>query len=85
MSIRGAELFLKTAMKDPELRSRLNGCDSYSDCRIILAENGMDFTEEEYENAFNHLHTLCQFDDQAGRLKEIDGWWRVLRNILCVC
>lgn len=84
MSIRGAELFLKTAMNDPELRAQLNGCESYSDCRVILSGKGMEFTEEEYENAFNHLHTLCQVEEQAAGLKEIDGWWRLLRAMLCV-
>ncbi len=85
MSVRGAEMFLKTAIADPDLRTLVNECESYDDCQTILADKGMEFTEDEYENAFNHLRMLCRVDDQARMLKEINGWWRVLRTILGVC
>lgn len=68
MSIGNAIKFIRNADRDSSFRKslyKLNGSDEFQ--KFQIREN-MEFSNDEFEDAFNHLHSECQFPKQADNL-----------------
>jgi hypothetical protein len=50
-----------------------------ADLLTYTAAEGMKFTVDEIEDAFNVLELKCQTYEQAGRVKEIQAWYRLFQ------
>ena len=82
MTIANAKEFIKRGMRDQELRDRLNGALTVDELYRTLGENELVFSPEELEEAYSNGLTLCQFEEQADRLKEFRMWWDLLHRFL---
>ncbi|MBN2598524.1 hypothetical protein [Labilibaculum sp.] len=68
MSIGNAIKFIKNSDFDSSFRKslyKLNGITEFKEFQI--AED-LEFSDAEFEEAFNHLHSECQFAEQADNL-----------------
>lgn len=72
MSIGNAIKFIKTVDTDDSFRKSLyrvkGGWDGLNN---FLHQRDLFYTPGEFEEAFNHLHTECQFEEQADRLYNV--------------
>jgi hypothetical protein len=80
MHIGNALEFIKRGFIDGTLRNRLNAADTCDALQEILADEGLSFTQHEFENAFNSLLVKCQRIEAAGQLQEFKMWWEMLQQ-----
>ncbi|MDM8159758.1 hypothetical protein QUH73_08040 [Labilibaculum sp. K2S] len=67
MSIGNAIKFMKNADRDSSFRKslyKLNGIMEFKEFQIV---EDLEFSDAEFEEAFNHLHSECQFAEQADK------------------
>ena len=69
-------------MSEPLLRDQLNGAKSIEEATAVLDEESLLFTADEFDEAYNNLLTLCQFEEQADQLEELKKWWELLLQFL---
>lgn len=68
MSIEKAIKFIRNTDRDSSFRKslyKLNGSDEFQ--KFQIREN-LEFSNDEFEEAFNHLHSECQFTEHADNL-----------------
>lgn len=82
MTIGNALKFIKRGVKDPDLRNRLNHATTVSECKSILAEEKLIFSEHDFDEAFHHQLTLCQESQTAEKINEFKMWWTILHHLL---
>ena len=82
MALHQAKRFITVAMEDAELRDRMNSAPSVDALLAVVAGYGFPFTPQELEEAYTNRLTLCQFEEQADRLKEFKQWWDLLLGFL---
>ena len=80
MSIASARKFLFHVLQDAALRDALNGAGDEAARQAVLAEAGFQFTAHEFEEASRNELTLCQTEELASRLREINQWWQILQR-----
>jgi hypothetical protein len=68
MSIIGAKIFLKKVSEDKSFRKQLNMVSTRSEFHEVLNLYDVAFTSDEFEEAFNNLHTSCQTAEEADSL-----------------
>ncbi len=78
MTIGNALNFIKRGVHDNELRKRLNHASSASELQKLLDDESLPFLSHEFEEAFTHLLTQCQEEEEAEVLKEFGMWWNYL-------
>lgn len=79
MSIQAAINFISRVDSDSEFRKACYRSNSQSDLLKFTASEGMKFSVDEIEDAFNVLELKCQTYEQAGRVKEIKAWFRLFQ------
>lgn len=79
MSIQAAINFISRVDSDTDFRKSCYKSASLSDLLTYTAAEGMKFTVDEIEDAFNVLELKCQTYEQAGRVKEIQAWYRLFQ------
>lgn len=67
-------------MQDAALRDALNGADDEAARQTVLTEAGFQLTAHEFEEAWRNELTLCQTEELASRLHEINQWWQILQR-----
>ena len=77
MSLCHAHDFITRGMKDAAFRRILNQANSADELRSALEQQRLTFTAVEFDDAFSHLLTLCQFEEQANALQEFKMWWEM--------
>ncbi len=82
MSISHAQLFIKRAMAEADWVERINDAPDEPAVRAILAQEGYNFNADEFEEAYTHLLTQCQFEEQADWLNGVRMWWQFLGQTL---
>jgi hypothetical protein len=82
MTIGKAKTFIRRAMTDSEMRSRLNAAPSIQVRDDILAAENLLFSPAEFEDAYRHQLTECQNEETAGELKEFKLWWDYLASLI---
>ena len=75
MSQGDAQGFIKQGMKDAKMRGELNLAKTSDDLFAMLAQHDFTFTYPEFDDAFHHLLTHCEFEEQADLLREFKMWW----------
>ncbi|EPR42370.1 bacteriocin propeptide, TIGR03798 family [Desulfovibrio sp. X2] len=73
--------FLKQALTDKELRDRLLAASNGAERVEILAAEGYEFTDEEFEEGYRGVLTSLQFERDADQLKEFKLMWDMLRRV----
>lgn len=68
MSIGNAIKFMKKTESDFSFRKGLYKLEGVEDFKKFQILEGLEFSDFEFEEAFNYLHTNCQFAEQADRL-----------------
>lgn len=81
MSIGNAIKFIRNVEADDDFRKSLykvkGGWDALD---VFLKERDLHYTPGEFEEAFNHLHTECQFEEQADRLFNVVNLLKLVLN-----
>ena len=78
MTIENAMNFIQRGLHDGALRKRLNGASSPPERVKILEEEALTFSDAEFDEAYHHLLTQCQEEDQAETIKEFKLYWELL-------
>lgn len=79
MSIQAAINFISRVDSDGEFRKACYRSNSQTDLLKFTASEGMKFSVDEIEDAFNVLELKCQTYEQAGRVKEVKAWFRLFQ------
>lgn len=82
MSISDAQNFIQRAMAESDLVERINDAPDVPAVQDILTKEGYSFNADEFEEAYTHLLTQCQFEEQADCLKGVRMWWEFLGQAL---
>ena len=80
MPIADARKFLLEVMQDAALREALNEAEDEAARQAVLAEAGFRFTAHEFEEAWRNELTVCQTEELASRLHEVNQWWQILQR-----
>ncbi len=78
MSIRNAIFLLNAIDNDLKLREQLYQCADYRELMDCLISKGLPFSNDEFEEAVNHLHVQCQTLENAQLLMQKAEWLRYL-------
>lgn len=81
MTIGNALTFIKRSLNDSVLRDRLNGASNKEEFDRVLAEEFLNFSAYDFDEAYNHKLTECQEADDAEQLMELKLWWDLLGRI----
>lgn len=68
MSIGNAIKFMKNADRDSGFRKLLYKINGINEFQEFQNSKDLVFSNDEFEEAFNHLHSECQFEEQADKL-----------------
>ncbi|MFT3752064.1 MAG: hypothetical protein QM800_04045 [Paludibacter sp.] len=79
MSLQNAINFILKVDSDSGFRKSCYQNTSQAELLRRLANEGMGFTVDQIEDAFNVLELKCQTYEQAGRVKEVKAWFRLFR------
>jgi hypothetical protein len=82
MTIANATKFIKQGLHDSQLRDRMNTAAGIKERDAMLADERLQFTHDEFEDAYYNLLTLCTEAEAADQLKEFKNWWNYLNYLL---
>lgn len=80
MSVVNAIKFIKKADNDSTFRKSLYKLNGIKDFKDFLNLQNMEFSDIDFEEAFNYLHTQCQFVEQADKLYNIMNLVKLIIN-----
>ncbi len=80
MSLDNVRKLYRRLAADPALRDRLYAADGPAGRDAVLAEEGLSFTDAEFDEMVNVLHVQCQTREEAERFFEFRNWWDFLRR-----
>lgn len=80
MTIGNAIAFIRRGINDSELRERLTTAPSINVRDEALSDEGLQFSQHEFEEAFRNLLVLCQEAEAADQLNEFKIWWEFLTH-----
>jgi len=66
--------------RDQKLREKLYAADGQDGRDAVLQEEGLFFTDLEFDEMEGALHAQCQTEDEAERFFEFKTWWEFLRR-----
>lgn len=79
MSLQNAINFISKVDSDSDFRKSCYKTNSQKELLQMLINDGLGFTLEQIEDAFNVLELKCQTYEQAGRVKEVKAWFRLFQ------
>lgn len=65
---------------DKELRKKLYLAEGQEGRDAVLREEGLFFTDVEFEEMDGVLHVKCQTHEEAEEFFEFRNWWNMLRQ-----
>ena len=77
MSLQNAIKFILKVDSDSDFRKSCYTNNSQAELLQMLTSDGLGFTPDQIEDAFNVLELKCQTYEQAGRVKEVKAWFRL--------
>jgi hypothetical protein len=77
MSLQNAIKFILKVDSDSDFRKSCYRNNSQAELLQMLTSDGLGFTPDQIEDAFNVLELKCQTYEQAGRVKEVKAWFRL--------
>lgn len=81
MTIAHARKFIRRVMEDDDLRDRLNMAADESARIEALADEGLRFSLDEFEEAWRNELTKCQTEEKADQLADLNQWWQLLSRM----
>lgn len=78
MTMENALRFIKRGLGDNNLRKRLNTTSNVSEIQLILADEQLAFSPQDFDQAFHSRLLNCQELEDAEQLKEFKMWWDLL-------
>lgn len=78
MSIATARRFIQRALVDEAFVIALNDASAHAEVQALLNQEGFQFNEGQFEDAYHNLLIQCQHAEQAEGLREIKLWWDFL-------
>jgi hypothetical protein len=82
MTISNALIFIQRGQKESAFRQRLSSATTIFELQKILAMEQLEFTREEFDQAFNLKLVKCQEMEEAEQLKGFKMWWVLLHKFL---
>lgn len=79
MSLQNAINFISRIDSEPDFRKSCYANKYQKDLLSYLESEGLKFTTDEIEDAFNVLELKCQTYEQAGRVREVKAWFRLFQ------
>lgn len=80
MTMDNVRKLYKRLDNDQPLRNRLNAADGQAGREAVLREEGLFFTDAEFDEMEGALHVQCQTEDEAERFFAFKSWWGFLRQ-----
>lgn len=78
MSIQHAIDFITTAQMDADFRKTLYRCSTQEELQALLRSQDLVFTEDEFQDAVNHLLLRCATESQAYSVHEMKHWFMLV-------
>jgi len=78
MSIQHAIHFMSRVQTDETLRKATYRCASQAELFELLKSYDLGFTEDEFQDAVNHLLLRCTTESQAYSVHEIESWFKLV-------
>ena len=78
MTIAAAKKFIVKASREPEWVQNLNAAKTIDELIAMLAASDLEFTYNEFDEAYSNILTKCQFPAQADALEQIKNWYDLL-------
>jgi len=78
MSIQHAINFIARVQTDAELRKATYRCTSQAALFDLLTSYELGFTEDEFQDAINHLLLRCTTESQAYSVHEMESWFKLV-------
>jgi ABC-type molybdate transport system ATPase subunit len=82
MTISNALIFIQRGQQENQLRQRLNAAPSILELQKALMIEQLEFSEQDFDQAFHLLLVKCQEVEEAEQLKGFKMWWTLLHNFL---
>lgn len=82
MTISNALIFIQRGQRENMLRQRLNAASNIFELKKILAMEQLNFSEQEFDQAFQLQLVKCQDVEEAEQLKGFKMWWTLLLKFL---
>jgi len=80
MSIQNALTFIREVDSNIDFRKSFYSCKSQKELLAKLAEQGMSFSSDEFEDAINNLLLKCQTYEQADHVRELHVWFLLFQD-----
>lgn len=80
MSLDNVRKLFRRLEKDAALRDKLYAADGQTGREAVLREEGVYFSDAEFDEMENVLHVQCQTPEEAERFFEFRNWWDFLRR-----
>lgn len=80
MSIQNAIKFLKDIDNNVDIRKELVLTPT-GELENRLTQLGYQFTECEFEECINLMHTKCQYEEEANHLFQLINWFKMLQKM----
>ncbi len=81
MTIANVKGLYRRLMQDSDLRKSLNAAKDHEARMAILAEEHLDFTDGEFEDAYGNMLVEVQTAEQHEMLNQFRNWWVMLRTM----
>ena len=78
MPLQHAIHFIQNMDHEPQLRESLYACQTESTLWNALSQQGLSFSEEDFEQAVTLLHVRCQSHEDALLLMQKAQWFRTI-------
>ncbi len=80
MSIGNAMKFIKKVDSDAAFRKSLYKVQGFEGLTKFCEENDLDYTPGEFEEAITHMHSECQFSEDADKLFNVVNLVKLVVN-----
>lgn len=80
MTMDNVRRLMERLPKDDALRKALNTANGQEERERVLTEHGLHFSQDEFDQIVDHLHTKCETREQAEAFFEFRNWWDFLRR-----
>ncbi|WP_027185428.1 Nif11-like leader peptide family natural product precursor [Desulfovibrio inopinatus] len=81
MTIANVKGLYRRLFEDKELRQKLNAAENHEARMAVLAEEHLDFTDGEFEDAYGNMLVEVQTAEQHEMLNQFRNWWVMLRSM----
>jgi len=78
MSVGNAIKFIKKTDSDSSFRKSLYKLNGIKEFKDFLNLQNLEFSDFDFEEAFNHMHSQCQFSEGADKLYNLKNLFQLI-------